>query len=298
MLGSCFHFRSDFFTWLWIYSERETWTGEIHAKRNFMKKKSDRIQPPSSNPHIPVDQLFQALRGQLRVTYETMAAWSGLTTTTLHNWSEGAPVEQVEALIQLLARVPVQARHDIFDKACPPMPSLAHPYIARDRMVVGYLDEVLRNRSGTTVVQSQSEYLRSFVATALAHSLAGQNPNRAVISGYDIHAANWFVPIDGVEYLNAWKQPNGLEAKLVARGFKPARMAFLNGVYSRAPGLRAQAQRLSATTHVVISDRSFPIRELEYFGGPKHVVTVSIDASADSQDDAFRMAINVREVVG
>ena len=120
-----------------------------------------------------------------------------------------------------------------------------------------------------TLVLGQSDYQRSFLAAALAHSFAAENPKQVSVSGYDIHDPNWLGPIDGVTYLHDSKRPNGHEAILQNRRVEPARMVFLNGLYSRVPRIRPDVQKLSASCHVLIADKDCPDRELASFEGPK-----------------------------
>src|ERR1019366_5956702 len=102
---------------------------------------------------------------------------------------------------------------------------------------------------------------------ALAHSFAANHPNRIVISGYDVHGPDWSVPIDGVNYLIVWTHTHGQEATFRNRTIQPAPMVFLNGIYSRAPGIRLEVQRLSRTCHVLIAERELPTREMARFDG-------------------------------
>jgi len=135
-----------------------------------MKKKNSRLESKTPLPPIPVNELITKIKGELKLTYTAMAAISGPGYTTLQNWAEGSSADQIEALVRLLARIPEIPRHRILDSVFPVMPSLAHRYIARDRMLAAYLRDLLRNESGLTLMFGESDYQRSFLATALAHS--------------------------------------------------------------------------------------------------------------------------------
>lgn len=167
----------------------------------------------------------------------------------------------------------------------------------RNHVVAAYLERLLKQTSGVTFVVSESDYLRTFVAAALVHSFAAQRPNRTIVSGYDVHAAHGFVPIDGVTYLDVWKRPESIEAAFGERKLEPAAMVYLNDVYSKVPAVRANAQTLSAKAHVVIAERTMPARDLSRFSTPKHLIVVAADRHArELGDDASAMTISLRDV--
>ena len=260
-----------------------------------MNEKSSRKNTQTPLARIPVAELIQTLRADLRLTFTTMSALTGIGASTLHGWAEGAKVEQVEAVFRLLARVPEAERNRLVKVTCPCMPSLAHPFLRRDRLLVSQLETLLRYEHGVTLVLGEQDYLRSFLATALAHSFAGRNPNRAMISGYDVHGSDWGVPLSGVTYLNFVNEPNGVEATIRKDGLRTAPMVFLNGVYSRVAAIHRDVQKLSDTCHILVTEREFSRRDLARFQGPKTVLTTSIDRSVTVDDDAARMLIRVTD---
>ena len=295
--GKLFSVQLGFLRWSAVFFDpgRQGRT-EMAAKQEGMKKKHVGLKSSALLPQIATGELVQSIRGELKLTHESMGVLAGVGPTTVYNWSEGSAVDQVQALFRLLARLPRDARHRIVDKACPCMPSLVHPYIARDRLLTSFLQGLLRNERGVTLVVGESDDQRTFLATAIAHSFAAKRPNEIDVSGYDVHDATWCVPIDGVTYLNVWKRTNGSEAMLRNCRIQPAGLIFLNGLYSRVSEIRTKVQKLSATCHVLLSERVLPVRELAHFHGPKHIVTVSLDRRyAESLDDAARMLIDVRE---
>ena len=264
------------------------------AKHLAMNKDSTIPSPTTPLAPVRVPELLRTLRRELGLNYRNMAKFAGVGATTLHDWTEGAPVDQIEALLRLLSRLPSAARNSALDATCPAMPSLNHVSIARDRLLTGYLRELLAITHGTTIVVGESEYLRTFVATALAHSFATLNPNQKNVSGYDVHAPTWFVPVDGVTYLNAWKRRNGQEL-ILGESVKPAKMFFLNGVYSRSTAVRPRAHSASKICHVVIAEQSMARSDFAHFETPKHLITVSVDRNTNSSDDLERMQIQIRE---
>jgi hypothetical protein len=190
----------------------------------------------------------------------------------------------------------VQSSDRIIDAACPCFPSLEHPYIVRNRQIAAALADLLPQTSGVTFVLSESDYLRSFVASALVHSFAAQTPNRIVASGFDIHSPNWFVPVCGVIYLDVWKRLDSLEAAFRGHRLQTAPLILLNGLYSSLQSVRSEAQQLSATSHIIIADRNGTVRDPAQFSPPAHVIKVVTDRRySESVDDAAYMAVDIRE---
>ena len=264
------------------------------AKHLFMRR--DLIDSKPELATIDVTGLMKRMKSELDATYMTLERYSGVAFNTLQGWAAGERATQIQALFRLLARVPVQTRHRIIDAACPCFPSLEHPYIVRNRQIAAALADLLPQTAGVTFVLSESDYLRSFVASALVHSFAAQTPNRIVVSGFDIHSPNWFVPVCGVIYLNVWKRLDSLEAAFRGHRLQTAPLILLNGLYSSLQSVRSEAQQLSATSHIIIADGNGTVRDPAQFSPPAHVIKVATDRRySESVDDAAYMAIDIRE---
>jgi transcriptional regulator with XRE-family HTH domain len=261
---------------------------------NVMKNRRSPLGLSPAHSKIELSQLVQNIRNHLGITFDAMAALGGVAHNTILNWANGSKSEQIEALFRLLARLPEGLRHHLVDEACPTFPSLDHRHIARDRIVRAELLRLLEKSSGATLVTSPSDYLRSFVATALAHTFATRKPNRILVSGYDIHDASPLVPVLGVRYLDVAQRPNHLESLFRQLPIPRAPLVLLNGVVFRHAELLEEALRASANSHVVMAEAAMDKKLWERFAEPRHVVRVSPCRDCPShEDEAAHMKIDV-----
>jgi hypothetical protein len=237
-----------------------------------MKNRRAPLGLSPAHSKIELSQLVQNVRNHLGITFDAMAALGGVAHNTFWNWANGSKSEQIEALFRLLARLPEGLRQQLIDAACPTFPSLDHRSITRDRLVRADLLRLLEKTSGTTLVTSPSDYLRSFVATALAHTFAARKPNRILVSGYDIHGASPLVPVLGVSYLDIARTPNHLESLFRQLPIPRAPLVLLNAVASRHSGLLEEALRASVCAHVVMAEAAMDRKQWERFAEPRHIV--------------------------
>lgn len=271
-----------------------------HAKLTHASKcmKSKHAVPPPENQlaRVSAEGLVRNIKKCLDVPFETLARYAGPSYSTLGNWAGGSHATQVEALLRLLARLPASDRHRLVDEACPVFPSLAHPYLARDRVVVSQLSGLLKKTRGVTLVQGDSAYLRAWLLTALGHSLGSASAGTARVAGLDLSEPDWCVPVAGVTYLNSHgSTPPRLDSSI----FQEVDLFLCQGAYDRWPGLRLEIQKATATTHVVVGEARFSPRELERFRPPRHVIRVGIDGRyAQRTDDAAYMLIRIEESIG
>src|ERR1041385_1561301 len=105
------------------------------AKQLSMRTKIDVAVQETPLAQVRVSQILETIRRELGLTYKTMGKLGGVGLATLHDWTKGAPVEQAEAVLRLLSRLPAAARNSTLDAACPIMASIEHPCIARDRLL-------------------------------------------------------------------------------------------------------------------------------------------------------------------
>jgi hypothetical protein len=260
-----------------------------------------KMHPSDPLAPVRVAALITSIKGRLNVPYSTLERYAGPAYNTIHGWAAGTPAVQVEAVLRLLARLPASERHQLVDNACPCFPSLSHPFLARDRLISAQLTRLLEQTHGTTLVagsSDHSDYLTSFVATALGHSFAVERAKDGRIGGVDAHEVDWSVPVPGVAYIGLNPDAASIRAQAQRQQESHFTKFFLfNRVCARFPVLRAAAQSLSQRAHLVLAEPHPPGRILEGFAPPWHVVTVQLDRQqAEREDDAAHMLVQVREV--
>jgi len=252
---------------------------------------------PDQLVRIDVSTLMQGIKARLGVSYGMLERYSGRAYNTLEGWTVGTGAHQIEGLLRLLARLPAAQRHQLIDAACPCFPSLAHPFLARDRLLAAHLDTLLDQPKGTTLVIGESDYLTSFVGTALGHSFTLGKAKDGSIAGLDSHVANWFIPVPGVSYVGPAPQPDLIQAQTKREAqWQKSGLLLLNQVCSRYPEIEAAAQRASDHTHVVVVEARLPVRNLGRFAQPLTVITVGLDRRhAQREDDASQILVAVQQ---
>ena len=249
---------------------------------------------------IALSTLMQGIKARLNVTYPLLQRYSGRAYNTLEEWTIGKGAHQIEGLLRLLARLPAAQRHQLIDAACPCFPSLAHPFLARDRLLAAQLDRLLDQPKGTTFVTGESDYLTSFVGTALGHSFTIGKAKDGSMAGVDAHEISWFIPVPGVSYVGSAPHRDLIQAQTQREAqWEKSGLLLLNRVCSRYPEIEAAAQAASDHTHVVVVEARLPVRGLGRFAQPRKVISVGLDRGhPQREDDAAQMLIAIQQWEG
>lgn len=233
-----------------------------------------------------VRALFRATKAQLdisegrEVPYEDLARYAGQAASSVFDKLQKTAHPQVEALLGWLERLPEPTRNQLIDSVCRCFPKLENTRLAHDLAQVSRLKTLLRKPDGITVIQGDSDELRTFVLTALGHSheifeLGGG------VCGIDVHEPDWFVPLPSVIYLHNLLEPARLKEYVyriwptISR--RVAHLVVLNGVWGALQPLEGELQELALRSHVIITDDPC-IMAARPFRGPlktMHVLRVS-----------------------
>jgi DNA-binding transcriptional regulator YiaG len=226
--------------------------------------------------------LLQALESR-RLDQKTLAAYCGLTETTLSNWTAGATdLSQLEALLRLLERLPEESRVCLINSMLRVFPTLDDTAFVHDPIAVDRLYELLRRTRGVTFIQGRSDFLRTFVLTALGHSASRVGSSLRPIAGIDLHAETSLVPVPGVVYLGYPKNPTDLLERVRAH-WPPTRfgnLVLLNRIWCQLPELQPELLRVAEIKHVIVADdTNFDPQSLRQrlgdVGIPAQLLTVS-----------------------
>jgi hypothetical protein len=222
--------------------------------------------------------LGQALGQSL--SYDDWAQIAGRPGNTIANWCSGGPAHQLEVLLASMERLTPEERHRLLDHACRDYPTLGHPKLAHDFVACSRLATLLRQPSGLTFIQGP-EHMRTFLLSALGHSGGALDPQRAPVTGVDIHRPDHFVPVIGLSYLNNLLRASDIEREFKriwpALGAANARLILLNGIWQHVPALQSEILDAVRESHLVIADALTlkPAGLTRYAPTPVHVVTVS-----------------------
>jgi hypothetical protein len=191
-------------------------------------------------------------------TLEDLERMTGRPGKTISDWCEGNPTPQIAALLCMLERVPLDARHALFDRACRVHPSLYSQVLAHDYHAIDGLNEILQKPVGLTWIIGDPEFMRTYVLMALANGYVRLNRGMQFLAGLDIHAQDQFVPLPNVIYLNQPFATCRTQALVLERWpsilSAAASCVVLNGAVGAAPQIAAQALAFSAKCHVIIAD--------------------------------------------
>lgn len=219
------------------------------------------------------------------ITYELLGRYTNQSASAALEKFHRPHQPQVEGLISLLERLPAQVRHQLLDKACRCFPTLSHPRLAHDPVQVSQLRTLLGQTCGYTLIQGANAGARTFVISALGHQMHMAESGGHSVSGVDVHQPDWFVPVDGVLYLN-----NAFGSKLVRQAVIAAwnriqtentSLVLLNGIWGERNSIWQGVFATAKKSHVVAADES--ALELPQLAGkvpePIHLVKVSADSN-------------------
>lgn len=254
-------------------------------------------QQSTETPHLPLspNELFRRLK-ELVGSYRDLRKITGVEISTLESWCISAPLDQVRTLLRLLSAIPDRQRHALIDSATLSLPRLDHHFFTGDQVTLAALRRIAAKECGMTIVESESEYLRTFLATAITHSAS--KLKRAVY-GFDIHRPDWFVPVEGVNYLAISENHSRIReaAQLKLNAPSGTHVVFLNGLWTHMEEQRrSEILRCTEKYHLILCDRprSFPRGTAT---GNSHVITATRNPALPvGADDAQQMRIAIEEL--
>jgi hypothetical protein len=194
-----------------------------------------------------------------RVTQDEISRYLDIAPGTLINWTNrDAQLSQLESVLRLLERLPGPSRYELMDRFLRKYPTIESPELAQEPTQVSRLRLLLREGTGLSLIQG-SESARTFLFTALGHSVCQMEGSGDAVSGFDAHYHDWFVPVEGVTYLTRWATSTSLRAEVdkVWPKAAPRRWLMFNGVWHLLPRERRQELFAWAVNHhVVLADAS------------------------------------------
>lgn len=181
----------------------------------------------------------------------------GIVPGTLINWTTKATeLHQIEAMMRLLERLPDGTRRGLLERFLRLHPTIESSRFAQEPGTVSRLRTLVRQSDGLTFIMGGTDDARTFVITALGHSFQRLYNREGAISGIDVHATDWFVPVFGVAYMAFAAERSKLLDKIMGAWPRPDHAAalLLNGVWSLLPEKQKEILGWSAHHHVFVAD--------------------------------------------
>ncbi len=185
----------------------------------------------------------------------------GISEGTFINWTtQSTQLHQIEALLQLLERLPDSVRCGVLARFWRVRPIIESPRLAHELAAVSQLRMLWRERRGLTFISGGSDATRTFLFTALGHSLAQMAATKTALSGIDRHLADWFVPVGRLMYVLPSLDKNTLLDQ-IEKAWQPANQGscrMFNGVWLLVPQRQEELLNAAVSHHVVVADGVVP----------------------------------------
>jgi hypothetical protein len=218
----------------------------------------------------------------------------GMPKSTAHDWFHGNLAPQIRYFLCALERLPEVSRMALLREFCRECPRLDHPRFDQGPDTIARLKTVLDQPAGLTLIQGDSDDLRTFLITAIGHSTRVLVPAKRV-GGVDVHKPDRFVPVNGVLYLGpGWDSADRAAVALsVCKQIEecPAQLLLLNGVWSALPEEQTQILRLAGHRNVILADYFPSLAFVQQRRGTTNLVSVS---SGHKGHISVRVEVGVR----
>jgi len=233
-----------------------------------LKKKRTNLDYPGlvRPPFYPVaaKEILNRLRSSLeqqnnaKVTFEQIARMTGLGTSTVHYWWSESVHDDLIALLCVIEQLTPNRRQQILTTYCRVLPTLDHPRLAHDLRNITLLVDLLRRKTGFTLITGGTDSARAFVFGTLAHAFPAIHRTQQAVAGIDLHASSALVPIATLVYARQPRDPlqlqDGVRQIWPEISQSAARALFLNGVWSVMPEVRNDLLRWSRRKHIILAE--------------------------------------------
>lgn len=190
-------------------------------------------------------------------TYLELEEWTGVAEGTLRDWFANIGRPKAEFLLQLLERVPHDARNRLVNSVCRVWPTLEDPRFAFDQTVRSRLNTIIGQSGALVLIDGGTDEGRTLLSIALANAYLTQTERPRRVRGVDVHEPDWFVPVAGVAYLHNQFHTGALDEAVTQLwpSFSTGKcLVLLNEIWSRLPAFRAKIVELARKHPVVVAD--------------------------------------------
>jgi len=267
-------------------------------KRPMLRVTSELVHPPAF--HIPGNRIFERIgaavseaRGYL-LGNQAFARLIGRSESTTSHWFGVFPQPHLVSFFCLLEQLPPLDRKRVIDELCRDLPLFDHPRLKHNPIATASLKNLLKQKTGLSLLVSGTDEQRTFVLTALGHTFCRLDEQHRTAAGIDVHDPEWFVPIETLLYLKG--PANSAHVSGLVRGIWPevintkSPLVLLNGIWSAMPELRRDILSLARRKHVIVADQQISVRAAALGAEhPCHTLTVSTTPGNQSGIDVRTM---------
>lgn len=260
------------------------------------------IPPAYPTPGYFVFQKFKSLlaadQKRPSIPLHRLMKMTGLPLGTCHGWFSTDELQQVQALLCLMERLPEEEWSKALRPFLRDFPTIEHPRLAHDRETVQMLERLLSVRLGLTLIRGGTYEDRTFVLTALGHSFSAVDGLHRLPAGLDVHTPKSFVPIETITYFKESLSRQRL-SDLVHEKWRQLRQSdapflLFNGILSIDSELSSEISSLACSRHIVVTDpvmskhdltskrTQMAVRSLELSGGPGNLIQMQLYSHSQS----------------
>ncbi|MDR3565933.1 MAG: hypothetical protein P4N59_31475 [Negativicutes bacterium] len=233
----------------------------MNAQRSSMKQK---LSPPTSlyRP-ARVRELFRSTKlaleqfHQREISFEELGRYSAQAGSTVFEKLQKDEHPQVEAILGWLEHLPEDVRGRLINGVCRAFPHLEDRRLGHNPGQVSSLRSLLKQPVGLTLIIG-NDGLRTWLTSALGNSSLMLGRDHRLVSGIDRSLPDWFVPVEGITYLNA-PLPELPSPESILKAWSTCtagerKVVLLNGIITLKPDLRLEVLKLAAQRNVFVAE--------------------------------------------
>ena len=199
------------------------------------------------------------------ISFEELGRYAGQAGSTVFDKLLKPDHPQIEGLIGWLEHLPEEVRAGLVNRVLRTLPNLEHRRLAHDPVQVTALKSLLRQHVSLTLIVAPNEGLTTWLITALGHGSQMLGADHRLVTGVDRHVTDWFVPVDGVNYLETPLTQCPAPASIAEAWRKSIQsghgVVLLNGVVSLATSLRKEVLAMAGARNVFVADHDSATRD-------------------------------------
>lgn len=214
------------------------------------------------------------------LSYAELGCYAGQAASTVFDKLQTTDHPQVESLLRWLERLPAAVRANLINNACRTLPTLEHPRLAHDPVQGSRLRSLICAGRGLVLITGGDDGARTFVAAALGHTCLSLEPCHRSVVGLDRYCPDWFVPVEGVQYLGDPQQALPDISRFEIRTEQGA-VVILNGILDLRQGLLERCFEMAARNLVFVAEDPDVLRRVIPENLPPGVKRLHLSSRSD-----------------
>ena len=191
------------------------------------------------------------------ISFEELGRYSAQAGSTVFEKLQKDEHPQIEALLGWLEHLPEDVRGRLINSICRVFPHLEDRRLGHNPGQVSSLRSLLKQPIGLTLIGG-NDGLRTWLISALGNSSLMLGSDHGLVSGIDRSLPDWFVPVEGMTYLNA-PVPQSPSPKSILKAWSTCgaggrNIVLLNGIITLEPDLRLEVLKMAAEHNVFVAE--------------------------------------------